>query len=274
MWTVPETNLACSRLQDSGESGSKKKVRKPAWGLGREREFPPAVFRSLAFSLLARFFRSSTLTESLAQAKTNLESGFKRMRFGWAVWTKGRFVKTYINYGVSFFSKLSVFLLVCYTAVADYILVGVTYDRSRSTATKAYKSNKFRWFRIFFYTTRPSRAPTQSHHSNPGHYAVSMSGSSKTTTFCSFLCRHRKTTTWKCLISRFMEVVTNPDRSSRLFLNLHIFLRNSTLRQFAYRLIKWASCGNRAVVHVEAILECKVTIQTAFARATRITDAG
>ena len=82
--------------------------------------------------------------------ETTLESGFKRMRFGWAVWTNGRFVKTYINYGVSFFSKLSVFLLVCYTAVADYHLVGVTYDRSRSTATRTYKSNKFRLFRIFW----------------------------------------------------------------------------------------------------------------------------
>ena len=41
------------------------------------------------------------------------------------------------------------------------------YDRSRSTATRTYKSNKFRLFKIFgngifFYTTRPSRAPTQS----------------------------------------------------------------------------------------------------------------
>ena len=47
-----------------------------------EREFfPPAVFLSLAFSLLARFFRTSTLTESLAQAKTNLESVSKGCGF-------------------------------------------------------------------------------------------------------------------------------------------------------------------------------------------------
>ena len=59
------------------------------------------------------------------------------------------------------------------------ILVGVTYDRSRSTATRTSTSNKFRLFRIFwkpniFYTT--TRAYTV--HTNPGHYAVSkMSGS-------------------------------------------------------------------------------------------------
>ena len=35
--------------------------------------------------------------------ETTLESDFKRIQFRSAVWTKGRFVKTYINYRVSFF---------------------------------------------------------------------------------------------------------------------------------------------------------------------------
>ena len=103
-------------------------------------------------------------------SETTLECGFKRMQFRCAVWTKGRFVKTYINYGVSFFSKLSVFLLVCYTAVADYILVGVTngllvwpmidHDRRQRERIKAISLGFLGYFgnRIFFYTTRPSPA--------------------------------------------------------------------------------------------------------------------
>lgn len=81
-------HLACSRLQDSGKK-DRKRLLKTAWGLGKENEVDqnqtpktnfslPAVFRSLAFrccalfSLLVRFLRSSTLTNSLAQATERL----------------------------------------------------------------------------------------------------------------------------------------------------------------------------------------------------------
>ena len=70
-------NLACFRLQDSGENRSKK-VRKTAWELRssppEEREWPFSLTHVSAalvlLSLLVRFFRSTTLTESLAQATT------------------------------------------------------------------------------------------------------------------------------------------------------------------------------------------------------------
>ena len=52
--------LACSRLQDGGKTDRTKKGAKTAWGLEREG-------CSLDFSLFAGFFRSSTLTETLAQ---------------------------------------------------------------------------------------------------------------------------------------------------------------------------------------------------------------
>ena len=63
---------------------------------------------------------------------------------------------------------------------------------------------------------------------------------SKTTTarashpFCTFLYRHCAATTWKCLISRFMEDVNNDDEFFFLFLNLSAFPKKSTLGKFAY----------------------------------------
>jgi len=61
---------------DSGKRSKPVRVRVDKTSLESEKaledwgEKVPAVFRSLAFSLLARFFRWSILTESLAQVRT------------------------------------------------------------------------------------------------------------------------------------------------------------------------------------------------------------
>ena len=53
-------------------------------------------------------------------------------------------------------------------------------------------------------------------------------------TFYTFLCRFCTTTTWNCLISLFMENVKKRRRNFILFLNLNMFLKNSTPATFAY----------------------------------------
>ena len=47
-------------------------------------------------------------------------------------------------------------------------------------------------------------------------------------TFYTFLCRFCTTTKWKCLISLFMEDVNKRRRNFIFFLNLNMFLKNST----------------------------------------------
>ena len=54
------------------------------------------------------------------------------------------------------------------------------------------------------------------------------------TLFCTFLCHHCTTTTWKCLISRCTEEVHSDDEVSSLFLSFYMLLRNSTLGGIAY----------------------------------------
>ena len=53
-------------------------------------------------------------------------------------------------------------------------------------------------------------------------------------TFYTFLCRFCTTTTWNCLISLFMENVKKRRQNFILFLNLNMFLKNSTPAAFAY----------------------------------------
>ena len=65
------------------------------------------------------------------------------------------------------------------------------------------------------------------------------------TLFCTILCRHCMTTTWKCLISRYTQEVHKRRRISSLFLNLDIILRNSTLR-VRLQLTKLVAWSNRS----------------------------
>ena len=53
------------------------------------------------------------------------------------------------------------------------------------------------------------------------------------TLFCSFPCLRCTTTTWKCLISRFVEDVNTRQQSCLLFLNFDIVLQNLTPDKFA-----------------------------------------
>ena len=53
-------------------------------------------------------------------------------------------------------------------------------------------------------------------------------------TFYTFLCRFCTTTTWNCLISLFKENVKKRRWNFILFLNLNMFLENSTPAAFAY----------------------------------------
>ena len=75
--TFEINGLACSRLQDCGENGSNKKRRENCvrtW----ERGLLARFFAVCAlFSLLVRFFRSSTLTETLAQVTFALKLLFQ-----------------------------------------------------------------------------------------------------------------------------------------------------------------------------------------------------
>ena len=52
--------------------------------------------------------------------------------------------------------------------------------------------------------------------------------------FCTFLCRYYTTTTWKCLISRFMEDANKRRRNFLLFLNISSIPKKSTPGKFAY----------------------------------------
>ena len=52
------------------------------------------------------------------------------------------------------------------------------------------------------------------------------------TLFCTFICRHCATTTWKCLISRFMEDINK--RKLFLFHNLSVVPKKSAPGKFDY----------------------------------------
>ena len=53
------------------------------------------------------------------------------------------------------------------------------------------------------------------------------------TLFCTFLCRHCRTTSGKCLMSRFTEDVNKWWLNFLSFLNLNMVLRNSAQKEFA-----------------------------------------
>ena len=56
---------------------------------------------------------------------------------------------------------------------------------------------------------------------------------SSITLFCTFLCCHCTTTTWKCLISRFVKNVSKQWQNFLLFMNFDMFDRNSAPEEFA-----------------------------------------
>ena len=149
----------------------------------------------------------------------------------------------------------------------------IDHDRRQRERIKAISLGCLGYFgnRIFFYTTWPSRAPVPSPYESGPLCCFNVRIVSCGWGWCGSLPSPQDYDVNVPNFS-FYGGRKKPDRSSRLLLNLHIFLRNWTLRPRTVRLhlIKWAIWGNRSVVHVEAILECKVTIQTAFARATRI----
>ena len=69
--------------------------------------------------------------------------------------------------------------------------------------------------------------------------AIRLQSKKKTTlhvhhSFCTFLCRRCTTTTWKCVIFRFLEVVNKRRRFSFLFLNLSTVPKKSTPGKFTY----------------------------------------
>ena len=56
---------------------------------------------------------------------------------------------------------------------------------------------------------------------------------SSITLFCTFLCCHCTTTTWKCLISRFVKNVSKQWQNFLLFVNFDMVVRNSAPEEFA-----------------------------------------
>ena len=54
------------------------------------------------------------------------------------------------------------------------------------------------------------------------------------TLFCTFLCRHCTTTTWKCLIHVIRRTWTSDDKFFFLFLNLSAVAKKSTLGKLSY----------------------------------------
>ena len=56
---------------------------------------------------------------------------------------------------------------------------------------------------------------------------------SSITLFCTFLCCHCTTTTWKCLISRFVKNVSKQWQNFLLFMNFDMVDRNSAPEEFA-----------------------------------------
>ena len=81
IWLLKERfSLACSRLQDNGENWSQKSAKNRVragereWHLPSRRFSLTHVFAALVLlSLLIRFFRSCTMTESLAQARFSFD---------------------------------------------------------------------------------------------------------------------------------------------------------------------------------------------------------
>ena len=56
---------------------------------------------------------------------------------------------------------------------------------------------------------------------------------SSITLFCTFLCCHCTTTTWKCLISRFVKNVSKQWQNFLLFVNFDMVDRNTAPEEFA-----------------------------------------
>ena len=65
------------------------------------------------------------------------------------------------------------------------------------------------------------------------------------TLFCTFLCRRCTTTTWKCLISRFVEDVKTRQRLSFSFPELWYSLLEFNSRKICQHLTKWTRWNKR-----------------------------
>ena len=63
--------------------------------------------------------------------------------------------------------------------------------------------------------------------------------------FCTFLCRHCTTTTWKCLISRFVEDMDTRQRLSFSFSELRYSLQEFNSRNICQHLTNWTSWNKR-----------------------------
>ena len=65
------------------------------------------------------------------------------------------------------------------------------------------------------------------------------------TLFCTFLCRHCTTTTWKCLISRSVEDVNTTERLSFSFPKLRYSLLEFSSRNNCQHLTNWMRWNKR-----------------------------
>ena len=74
-------------------------------------------------------------------------------------------------------------------------------------------------------------------------------GRENVTLFCTFLSRHYKTTTWKCLISRFSEDMNTRQRLSLSYLELRYSLLESYSRKLHQHLKIWKICNKRLKQH-------------------------
>ena len=74
------------------------------------------------------------------------------------------------------------------------------------------------------------------------------------TLFCTFLCRHCTTTTWKCLISRFVEDVNTRQWLSFSFPELWCSLLEFNSRKISRCLTKWTRWNNAIKFETARIL--------------------
>ena len=99
--------------------------------------------------------------------ETTLEGGFKRMPFGWAVWARPVRKNLHQLWGFIFFKTIRILVSLLHGRSRLYSCgcdLRIDHDRRQRERIKAISSGCLGYFgnRIFFYTTRPSRAPTQS----------------------------------------------------------------------------------------------------------------
>ena len=78
------------------------------------------------------------------------------------------------------------------------------------------------------------------------------------TLFCTFLCRHCTTTTWKCLISRFVENANTRQQLYFSFAELWYSLLEFNSRKNCQHLTNWTRWNKRDKVWSSAIVHFKL----------------